>query len=112
MNLISWLFCKVTYTCTLCEAVQTIPVRRIHLFERFHGLDEGQPVLIRCPQCGRGYIGTAATGRSKTYRYYTCWSRARYGNKAGCDIHRFNADDTALFAADRSWNPRSRAIAS
>jgi site-specific DNA recombinase len=49
--------------------------------------------LIRCPQCGRGYIGTTATGRSKTYRYYTCWSRARYGNKAGCDIHRFNADD-------------------
>jgi site-specific DNA recombinase len=49
--------------------------------------------LIRCPQCGRGYIGTAATGRSKTYRYYTCWSRARYGNKAGCDIHRLNADD-------------------
>ena len=25
-----------------------------------------------------GYIGTAARGRRKTYRYYTCWSRARY----------------------------------
>jgi site-specific DNA recombinase len=49
--------------------------------------------LIRCPQCGRGYIGTTVTGRYKTYRYYTCWSRARYGNKAGCDIHRLNADD-------------------
>jgi hypothetical protein len=54
MNLIGWLFPKVTYMCTLCEAVQTIPVRRIHLFERFHGLDEGQPVLIRCPQCRQG----------------------------------------------------------
>lgn len=54
MNLINWLLPKVTYTCTLCEAVQTIPVRRIHVFERFHGLAEGQPVLIRCPQCRQG----------------------------------------------------------
>ena len=42
---------------------------------------------------GRRYVGTAAHGRSKTYRYYTGWSRARYGTSAGCDIHRFNADD-------------------
>jgi site-specific DNA recombinase len=48
--------------------------------------------LIRCPQCGRGYVGTAAHGRSATYRYYTCWSRYRYGTGSGCDIHRFNAD--------------------
>ncbi|MFD0747460.1 recombinase family protein [Phytohabitans flavus] len=49
--------------------------------------------LIRCPQCGRGYVGTAAHGRYRVYRYYTCWSRARYGTKAGCDIHRFHADE-------------------
>jgi site-specific DNA recombinase len=57
--------------------------------------------LIRCPQCGRGYIGTAAHGRSSTYRYYTCWSRARYGTTAGCDVHRFNADaiETAITTA-------------
>ena len=54
MKLLNRLFTKVTYTCTSCEAVQTIPVRRIHLFERFHGLTEGQPVLIRCPQCHQG----------------------------------------------------------
>ncbi|MEV0455873.1 zinc ribbon domain-containing protein [Catellatospora methionotrophica] len=47
---------------------------------------------IRCPQCGREYIGTAADGRSNRYRHYVCWSRARYGSKAGCDLHRFNAD--------------------
>lgn len=52
---------------------------------------------IRCPECGRKYIGTAAHGRSNRYRYYVCWSRARYGSKAGCDLHRFNAD--ALEAA-------------
>jgi site-specific DNA recombinase len=49
--------------------------------------------MIYCPQCGRRYVGTAAHGRSKTYRYYTCWSRARYGTGGGCDTHRLNADD-------------------
>jgi site-specific DNA recombinase len=48
--------------------------------------------LIRCPQCGRGYVGTAAHGRNTKYRYYVCWSRVRYGTANGCDIHRFNAD--------------------
>ncbi|MFJ8583010.1 recombinase family protein [Micromonospora sp. NPDC093277] len=48
---------------------------------------------IRCPQCGRRYIGTAAHGRNHRYRYYICWSRARYGTNAGCDNHRFNADE-------------------
>jgi len=57
--------------------------------------------LIRCPQCGRGYVGTAAHGRTNSYRYYTCWSRVRYGTGAGCDIHRFNADtiETAITTA-------------
>jgi hypothetical protein len=54
MKLLRWLFPKVIYTCTSCEEVQTIPLRRIHLFERFHGLDEGQPVLIHCPKCRQG----------------------------------------------------------
>jgi uncharacterized protein YlaI len=54
MKLFGWLSPKVTYTCSFCEAVQTIPVRRVHVFERFHGLEEGQPVLIRCPKCRQG----------------------------------------------------------
>jgi hypothetical protein len=54
MNSYRRLFTKVTYTCTFCAAVQTIPLRRIHVFERFHGLTEGQPVLIRCPRCRQG----------------------------------------------------------
>ena len=48
---------------------------------------------IRCPQCGRRYVGAAAHGRNNRYRYYVCWSRARYGTQAGCDNHRFNADE-------------------
>jgi site-specific DNA recombinase len=55
---------------------------------------------IRCPRCGKALIGTAATGRTKTYRYYTCWSRARYGTDT-CNGHRMNADtlDQAIFDA-------------
>lgn len=48
------LFAKVTYSCTACDAVQRIPLRRVHLFETFHGLDHGEPVLIHCPQCREG----------------------------------------------------------
>jgi site-specific DNA recombinase len=48
--------------------------------------------LITCPQCGRKYIGASATGKLRRYRYYTCFSRARYG-RAGCPAPRINADD-------------------
>ena len=53
--------------------------------------------LITCPDCGRKYIGTAAPGRSRPYRYYTCFSRNRYG-AAGCTRARLAADatDTAV----------------
>jgi hypothetical protein len=54
MNLLGWLFTKVTYSCTRCDAVQRIPLRRVHFFERFHDLTKGQPVLITCPQCDVG----------------------------------------------------------
>jgi site-specific DNA recombinase len=48
--------------------------------------------LITCPDCGHKYIGTSANGRTKRYRYYTCFSRTRYG-RAGCDAPRLPADD-------------------
>lgn len=54
MNPFARLFKKVTYSCTHCDAVQRIPVRRLHFFERFHGLDRGEPVLIQCPNCREG----------------------------------------------------------
>ena len=55
---------------------------------------------LRCPECGKSMIGTAATGRSKTYRYYTCFARARYGSKE-CSAPRLLADqvDNAVLAA-------------
>jgi site-specific DNA recombinase len=48
--------------------------------------------LVTCAKCGQHYTGTAATGRSARYRYYTCFSRQRYGvNK--CDADRLPAAD-------------------
>ncbi|MGH3614152.1 MAG: recombinase family protein [Pseudonocardia sp.] len=56
--------------------------------------------LLRCPQCGKAMLGTRATGRTRTYRYYTCFARARYGT-THCDAPRLNADavDTAILNA-------------
>ncbi len=56
--------------------------------------------LITCPACGHKYIGTAATGRNRVYRYYTCFSRSRYGTH-GCQAERLPADtlETAIFTA-------------
>ncbi len=56
--------------------------------------------LITCGRCGRRYIGTAATGKRDRYRYYSCWSRQRYGREA-CKAERVRADalEAAVFAA-------------
>jgi hypothetical protein len=51
--MLSW-FKKVTFNCNVCGAHQRIPLRRIHFFERFHELENGEPVLILCPTCGDG----------------------------------------------------------
>ena len=47
--------------------------------------------LVVC-SCGSRFTGTAAHGRSKTYRYYTCGSRQRHG-KAGCQVERIRAEE-------------------
>jgi len=56
--------------------------------------------LITCPACGLKYIGTSAQGRSRTYRYYACFSRVRYGSH-GCGAPRLRAEeiDQAVFDA-------------
>jgi site-specific DNA recombinase len=55
---------------------------------------------ITCPQCRCKYVGTAAHGKGGTYRYYTCFTRARYGPQA-CDATRIPAGtaDTAVLNA-------------
>ncbi len=47
--------------------------------------------LMRCPSCGKAMIGTRAHGRSRVYRYYTCFTRARY-DAARCNASRLDAD--------------------
>ncbi|WP_434742462.1 recombinase family protein [Micromonospora sp. SH-82] len=49
--------------------------------------------LMTCPQCGQRYIGTSANGRTRCYRYYTCFTRTRYGKHATCTAPRLPADD-------------------
>ncbi len=55
---------------------------------------------ILCPVCGRRYLGTNATGRSRIYRYYTCATRSRYGVQH-CPAPRIDADalDGAILRA-------------
>jgi site-specific DNA recombinase len=52
--------------------------------------------LVICDRCGKRYLGNIAHGRSRTYRYYTCFSRHRFGTTT-CPAERLPAD--ALEAA-------------
>ncbi|WP_433562473.1 recombinase family protein [Nocardia sp. CA-151230] len=55
---------------------------------------------LRCPRCGRAMIGTRATGRSRSYRYYACFNHARYDTDK-CVFTRLDADsvDAAVLEA-------------
>lgn len=46
--------------------------------------------LLRCTKCGRRHVGAAARGRARTYNYYVCFSRHRYGTQT-CDAERIPA---------------------
>jgi len=47
---------------------------------------------IKCDHCGAHYVGTAATRRNGRYRYYTCYTRQRYGPES-CPADRLPADE-------------------
>ncbi|MCS7484642.1 recombinase family protein [Umezawaea endophytica] len=59
---------------------------------------------LPCPKCGKAMVGTRATGKTKTYRYYTCVTRQKYGTDT-CDMERINADalDQAVLGAVSSF---------
>jgi len=63
--------------------------------------------LINCPNYGRRYVGTSATGRNRSYRYYTCFSRSRY-RPTGCTSSRLDADATETPTAPNSPPSTSR----
>ncbi len=56
--------------------------------------------FIVCASCGKHFVGTAAKGNKYRYRYYTCFSRQRYGVDT-CKAERLPADelDDAILAA-------------
>jgi site-specific DNA recombinase len=71
-----------------------------HAHRATSGSDYHLTGLLRCSNCGKAMVGTGATGRTRTYRYYTCFTRVRY-NTTACDAPRLDADavDHAVFAA-------------
>jgi site-specific DNA recombinase len=48
--------------------------------------------LVVCAHCGKHFVGTSAVGNRYRYRYYTCYSRQRYGTKY-CDAERLPAEE-------------------
>ena len=48
--------------------------------------------LVVCTKCGKRFVGTSAVGNRYRYRYYTCFSRQRYGTKY-CDAERLPAQE-------------------
>ncbi|MGH3903149.1 MAG: recombinase family protein [Pseudonocardiaceae bacterium] len=91
---------------TVWEQAQAILDARgeSHAHRAASGSDYVLTGRLRCPQCSKAMIGTRATGRSLTYRYYTCWNLARY-DATKCDFKRLNADavDAAVLDALTSF---------
>jgi site-specific DNA recombinase len=56
--------------------------------------------LLVCARCGKHFVGASATGNRYRYRYYTCFSRHRYGSRT-CPTERLPAEelDAALLEA-------------
>ncbi len=56
--------------------------------------------LVVCARCGKHFVGTSAVGNRYRYRYYTCFTRQRYGTKY-CDAERLPAEqlDAAILDA-------------
>jgi site-specific DNA recombinase len=67
--------------------------------------------LIICERCGKRFVGTSATGNRYRYRYYTCFTRQRYGTTT-CNAERLPADDldTVILDALRRTYERSDLI--
>jgi site-specific DNA recombinase len=67
---------------------------------RSNGSDYLLSGLLVCARCGKHFVGASATGNRYRYRYYTCFSRQRYGSRT-CSTERLPADelDAALLEA-------------
>jgi site-specific DNA recombinase len=74
------------------EAQRLLAARREdHARRAAGGSDYLLTGLIRCPSCGSAMLGTRAHGKSRIYRYYTCYRRTRYDTTV-CGGQRIDAD--------------------
>ena len=67
--------------------------------------------VVVCGRCKRHYTDTADRGRSARYRYYTCFTRQRYGTRR-CDAERLPAtalELAVLAALQRTYERRDLA---
>jgi site-specific DNA recombinase len=55
--------------------------------------------LIICEKCGKHFVGNSAIGNKYRYRYYTCFTRQRYGVEH-CDAERLPADEMDIAIVD------------
>jgi site-specific DNA recombinase len=62
---------------------------------------------ITCAHCNRPYVGASAHGNRYRYRYYTCFSRIRYGS-ATCTGERLPADQLEQAVIDAILDTYSR----
>jgi site-specific DNA recombinase len=77
---------------TFDEAQRLLSVRgEDHAKRAASGSDYLLTGLICCPSCGSAMLGTRAHGRTRTYRYYSCYRRTRY-DRTACDGGRIDAD--------------------
>ena len=77
---------------TFDEAQRILAARREdHAKRAASGSDYLLTGLIRCPACGSAILGTRAHGKTRVYRYYSCYRRTRYDTSA-CGAQRIDAD--------------------
>ncbi|HUB41204.1 MAG TPA: recombinase family protein [Streptosporangiaceae bacterium] len=86
---------------TFDQAQRLLAARREdHAKRAASGSDYLLTGLIRCPSCGSAMLGTSAHGKTRVYRYYSCYRRTRYDTST-CGAQRIdaNAIDSAVIGA-------------
>ena len=77
----------------LFDLVQAVLIERgeDHSKRASNDSDYALASLVRCALCDSRYLGNVAHGRSRRYRYYTCFRRHRFGTDT-CPAARLPAD--------------------
>ncbi len=92
------------------DAAQQILIARgdDHAKRATNGSDYLLAGLITCTRCGARFVGGAAKGNRHRYRYYTCFTRHRYGT-GSCDADRLPAEELDRAVLDSLLDTYSQA---